>query len=175
MRLILPATVLLILTTPDLSGALSGAVSLGTDVKSASAANAAEERSSVIAAPGIKALVNCQGGVNGPDGFQANWCCLSLNAISGQNMCSCCTVQACGVALGGVATSNCQGDDPNDICEVSIVMDKKRLDTNVPGHLLSTGHLLSRGFPDAKDGRHRLFSQPTYLLSIFPIIVVLML
>jgi hypothetical protein len=34
-----------------------------------------------------------------------------------------------------------------------------------------SGHLLSRGFPDAKDGRRRLFSQQT----IFPIIVVLIL
>jgi hypothetical protein len=37
---------------------------------------------------------------------------------------------------------------------------------NVPGHLLSTGHLLSRGFPDAKDGRRRLFSQQTNISAV---------
>ena len=37
---------------------------------------------------------------------------------------------------------------------------------NVPGHLLSTGHLLSRGFPGAKDGRRRLFSQQTNISAV---------
>ena len=48
---------------------------------------------------------------------------------------------------------------------------------NVPGHILATGHILARGFPDAKDGSTHLILVRKYniycLPSPMPIILLL--
>jgi hypothetical protein len=123
MRWILPTTVLLIWTKPGLSNALPGTVSSGIDVKSASATNAVEEKSSVITVPAMKIQFNCDGGVDGPDGFEENFCCQVLNFEG--TWCSCTTVNMCD-AQGGTPGYECQGDSPGNTC--SRPGDEKQLD-----------------------------------------------
>ena len=141
MRWILPATVFFSLTKPGLSDAIPGTASSGTDVKSVSATKPIDKESSVIAVPANKIQFNCEGGVDGPDGFEEYWCCEASN-LDG-TYCLCTTANAC-YSLDGTPGYACQ-DDSGNTCARN--PDDKQLDN---GPFADNQHVMQQ-----KEGSHR--------------------